>query len=112
VLSSSLERRRWWQGYEWSRLLKRLAIGLLAAIAVLLWAWRQGSERRAVQGLPEADRAALYRRTLDTLTTTCRPGASEGLHDFCRDQAELLLGFPECDEACRALARRFVNPTR
>jgi cytochrome b pre-mRNA-processing protein 3 len=69
------------------------------------------TERQAVHRLPKAERRALYERTLRTLEASCVPVArSPGLDDFCREQAEFLLNFPECDAACRTRAVRFYPP--
>lgn len=45
---------------------------------------------------------ALYDRTVESLGGVCRSHPTN-LEDFCRDQAELVVRFPECDAACRAL---------
>ena len=68
----------------------------------------------AVRRLPEAERRALYARTLRTLEASCAPTErSPGLDDYCREQAEFLLNFPECDVACRALSLKYSGlPTR
>ena len=82
---------------------------LVALVTVLV-----GADQRALQRLPAHDRAALYRRTMENLTSVC--ATSEGkrsLHDFCRDQAQLALMFPECDRTCVATARELLRtPTR
>jgi hypothetical protein len=46
-----------------------------------------------------------------SVTSTCaaRPDALEA---HCRQQAELLLVFPQCADDCRALARRFLLSAR
>jgi hypothetical protein len=78
-----------------------LALSLLIAIGV--WIWWQGSERRAIRNLPVYERAALYQRTLANVKTVC--GSSDlALEEYCRDQARLLLEFPECDDVCREMA--------
>lgn len=80
---------------------------LVVLVAVLV-----GADQRALQRLPVQERAALYQRTMENLTSVC---ATEGhsLHDFCRDQAQLALMFPECDRKCEATARELLRtPTR
>ena len=86
-------------------LLALLLTGIVAGGALLRW-----QQQRSLASLPVDDRAALFHRTLDTLTTTCR---NDALADHCREQAAFILQFPECDEACRAVATRFgPAPTR
>ena len=74
---------------------------LLALLA--LFAWRASLPARAIDDLPEAERRALYHRTLESLDTVCRSHPAS-LEDFCREQAELAVRFRECDPACHALA--------
>lgn len=83
-----------------------LALSVLIAIGV--WIWFQGSEQRAIRNLPADERAALYRRTRANVETVC---ASQdlALEEYCRDQARLLLEFPECDDACREMASTRVG---
>jgi hypothetical protein len=78
-----------------------LALCVIGAIA--FWIWSEGAERRALRDLPEAEREAVYRRTLENYGAVCASG-DLALDEYCRGQAQILLAFPECDEACRALA--------
>jgi len=89
-------------------------VGVLAAVVLaMVLAVRAGGEERALQRLPPAERAALYHRTLDNLTTVCRADGKRELRDLCRGQAQLALLFPECDVACQATAREQLRtPTR
>ncbi|MBK7156953.1 MAG: hypothetical protein IPH72_35195 [Sandaracinaceae bacterium] len=88
------------QAFRW-----RLRIVAVVAVALLigLSAWRAMRPSRAIEGLPAAERRALYDRTIESLATVCR-SHQVGLADFCRDQAELVVRFPECDATCRAVA--------
>jgi hypothetical protein len=95
-----------------------IAAGVGAAVAVLLaltsW-WRgSGEEEHALTQLPAAERRELYERTLHTLESTCAPQARPpGLQRYCRQQAEFIVRFPECDQVCRELAGRDLpKPTR
>jgi hypothetical protein len=87
--------------------------GLVAAAAIALIVVHGGSESRAMGSLAPVERAALFHRTMDTLTGVC---AGEGRHQIrglCREQAQLALLFPECDAACQATAREQLRtPTR
>lgn len=68
---------------------------------------------RELRELPTHDRAALYRRTLETLRTTCKQARSDALLDHCRAQADFARRFPECDDACREITSAFTTiPTR
>jgi hypothetical protein len=74
----------------------------------------RGDERAAIGELPAQERRALYERTLRTLASSCAPiKQRQGLADHCREQAEFIVQFPECDGACRALAEPHQRkPTR
>jgi hypothetical protein len=86
---------------------------IVAAGALLLWIWSQQSEKRAIQALPDAERNSLYRRTLEDLQSVCAVGHASDLDEHCARQARFILQFPECEEACRELARRQQRiPTR
>jgi hypothetical protein len=79
----------------------------LYALVVLaaLWIWWPSHDK--VTRLPEPERRALYQRTLGTLTTFCDPSKDHtGIHDYCQQQADLVVQFPECDAACRAVAEK------
>jgi hypothetical protein len=72
-----------------------------------------GADQRALQRLPAHERAALYQRTMENLTSVCAMEGKGSLHDFCRDQAQFALMFPECDRTCIATARELLRtPTR
>jgi len=79
-------------------------IGLLTGLAV----WSSGAERRAIRNLPAAERGALYHRTLQNLQTVCAAGKTS-MRDFCEEQARLAQAFPECDDACYAIAEKQVS---
>jgi hypothetical protein len=94
-----------------SRTTKRtLALVVLAIIgvvtAVLLWsASRPSAEARALERMTPADRAVLYERTYAATRTLCEEARTNaGLRDRCAASAEFVLAFPECDDACHAVA--------
>lgn len=64
---------------------------------------------RDLMGLPEADRRALFERTLTTLKTTCAYPRGPDLSDYCREQAAFIVHFRECDGTCRDLAAHFAQ---
>ncbi len=69
--------------------------------------WEAGkAEQRAVATIPETERGALYEELLQSTEMLCaRARVDDGLFDRCADSANFLLTFPECDDACRNLAR-------
>jgi len=86
-------------------------ITALAIMSAVSW-WRYVSERDAISGLPDKERTAFYERTLHTLQTACAKG-NEGLAEYCERQADLIVQFPECDQACQKLAQSHkARPTR
>jgi hypothetical protein len=91
-----------------------VAVGALAIVlGVGLWVWTQGSEGRAIQRLDPVQRHALYVSTLQALESTCQTERDTGLRAYCRQQAEFIRKFPECDEHCREVARiQLAEPAR
>jgi hypothetical protein len=93
-----------------------IAAAVLVVLLALLWLWSQriAEQDRALEQLPAAERRALYERTLHTLERSCAPRTRPaGLDDYCRQQAEFIVRFPECDQACRTVAEQFQKkPTR
>jgi hypothetical protein len=83
------------------------------AVGMTLWFRAATGPRRAVMELPLTERRALYERTLQTLRASCdAKRGDDGLSDYCRQQADFILLFPECDAVCVAGAERFHRPTR
>lgn len=63
--------------------------------------------------MPTLERRTLYERTLETLRTACARAPGPTLTDYCREQADFIRRFPECDSECHELAARFTpQPTR
>jgi hypothetical protein len=87
-------------------LVRRLAILLALATAIATWFWLEGAEERALGELPLRDRRDIYARELANLRALCAPPANSDLSERCRQQAEFVLEFPECDSACQELAGR------
>jgi hypothetical protein len=85
----------------WTGAAVALGVALTAAVA---WLSTAGAERATVRDLPPAERAAVVQRAQENLRQVC--GGADRPRDFCLGQAELLLEQPECDAACRALARQ------
>lgn len=93
------------------RLWTALAVVALAAAIVSYW-WMAGEEARTIRALPPAQRAPLFQRTMDNLRNVCDPAPGRSLRDFCRTEAQRALQFPECDGACREIARRHLSLPR
>jgi hypothetical protein len=75
----------------------------VAAVALVLWFATSRSGPAALRELPADERAALVERTRSNLHEICK--AADRPRDFCREQANLLLGLPECQGDCQAEAR-------
>ena|ERR1051326_404973 len=82
----------------------------LAAMIVvglgLFWTWRRGTERRALLQLAPAERQEIYQREVATFRTLCIIKAGEAdWEERCRQRADFILRFPECDSQCRTMMR-------
>ncbi len=88
--------------------------GLLAIALVCVLAMHIHSRLdRELQDVPEVERRALYERTLETLRASCMQARGPTFTDYCREQADFVRRFPECDSECRELAARFApHPSR
>jgi hypothetical protein len=97
-----------------SRKVVAFAIIALAAVASAVGVVAyQRSEAAEVRSLPSAERATLYERTLETLNSTCAHTRGEALVGYCREQAEFLARFPECNDDCQQTCRQFFpRPTK
>jgi hypothetical protein len=90
----------------WLRRAGPLILGALLLVSGLAyWIWSQGAERRAVAALPAADRQQLFRRTVENLRFCHSHAAQESFHGYCEQQADLAMGFPDCDASCIKLTR-------
>ncbi len=88
---------------SWSKhIVAALIVVIAVAILLVVWFWGAGAERRAVEALPQTDRAALYERTLENLRW-CKSHPTEGFENFCKEQATFAQSFPDCGKECRAL---------
>jgi hypothetical protein len=94
-------------GKLWS--LAKAGGGLLALVVGFAWfVWSQGSEQRAIRDLPQDERRALLSRTLENLKSVCA-APDDGIRGWCQEEANLALGFPECDDGCKKLAWRQLS---
>jgi hypothetical protein len=88
-----------------------LWLAIVAGLLALgLWVWRSGAERRDLAALSPSARRELYERNRAAAEATCR---EPSLRDQCREELEFLARFPECDAECQALVKRHTGvPTR
>jgi hypothetical protein len=94
-------------------ILRWLAGGLVVVALSATAAFHQMQLGREVNHLPEPERRALYHRTLETLKTTCTNASGPTLREYCREQAEFMKDFSECDDSCRALVLQLtITPPR
>lgn len=86
-----------------SRLRKVLVIGAVLLGLVGVWMWVQGSEGGALRAMSPAQREAFYQETWKAQRAKCLGDAGPTEPESrCRQRAQYLLQFPQCDEACRA----------
>jgi cytochrome b pre-mRNA-processing protein 3 len=86
---------------------------LVAVTGVGAVFWSQTRASAELRAMPALERAALYARTLETLRTTCTQIQGSELLDYCRQQAEFVSRFPECDAACQGACQRLLpRPTK
>jgi hypothetical protein len=94
-------------------LLVAIAALVLAAL-VALGLGEHASERRAFETIEPAQRRELYedmRRASETLCEQAR--SNDAFEDRCVELIDMLLAFPECDDACRSFAATHQRaPTR
>lgn len=100
--------RRAWVRYRGT--LVAAAIFLVIAVLVGVWIRLAGAERRGLSQMPAAERAALYQETRRNTKALCDKARTEPWLDArCRESAEFLMLFPECDDDCAAFARNYVS---
>ncbi|MCY1017974.1 hypothetical protein [Pyxidicoccus sp. MSG2] len=90
-----------------------LSVVLLVLGAV--WLYLQGGENRALNAMSPAQRAALFQETRDSIRLMCLSdaGVKKAFQGRCAKQADFLVRFPECDEACKQeVAPMLPQPTR
>lgn len=92
-------------------LLKWVALLAVAAGIVLTVYVSQTQIDRDLQDMPEADRRALYQRTLEVVRA-CASHTAPSLAEPCRAEAELLRHFAECERDCRQLSQSVWRASR
>lgn len=86
--------------------------GVLIVLLLALITWRVISERRAVERLDPETRVALFSKTWQSFQLLCGDGADPALESRCKDQANFLRDFPECQEECRQRIDALIRPSR
>lgn len=89
-----------------------LVAGLVIVVMAIVASSMDRGSRSALDDLPADTRAALYSRTMENLRTVCAH-PTDDVRSYCTEEASLAVRLPECDDACRSLARPFANrPSR
>ena len=95
---------------------RRITDGAIFAIAAAALAatliWNLGAERRAIRNMPPAERQHAYARSLESFRSLCTTDRAESLRSHCRQQAQMLLSFPECDGYCESLVSQELRARR
>ncbi|HRG94839.1 MAG TPA: hypothetical protein PLR99_01250 [Polyangiaceae bacterium] len=93
---------------------RRVLAWLAAALGLLAAAWfavfTHTRLDRELSKLPEQERRALYERTRETLRTSCAHPRGPEVADYCRQQANFIKHFPECDGECQDVASQLTPP--
>jgi cytochrome b pre-mRNA-processing protein 3 len=87
------------RGSQWLRV---AVIGAILLVLIGVWVWVLGSEGGSIRAMSPAQREALYQEAWADQRAKCLGG--DGPRDTegrCRQRADFLLLFPQCDEACR-----------
>ncbi len=87
-------------GATWKR--NALVLGLvLLCVLSGVWLYLNGSDDRALAAMAPTQRANLFRETREAFQGNCVTSPTPAAEARCHKQAEFLLRFPECDDACR-----------
>ena len=86
-----------------SWVIRAAVLGAIAAVSLGVWLWVQSSEGGAVRAMAPAQREALFKETWKDQRMRCpRTAEAADTPARCRQRAEFLMLFPQCDETCRA----------
>lgn len=84
-------------------------------IGILLLALNQHLVHDPISRVAPEERGALFESNFHNFLNTCGDSPEElKLTDFCKESAEVLRRFPECQDECRTRTAPFVEsrPTR
>ena len=90
-------------------------MSLLSALTLVGWMiWSGTAERRAIAKMPVEQRQLIYEHTLESVRAMCADRSDDDIRQRCREQAEFLLVFPECQDECQKLIDPMLRhvPTR
>jgi hypothetical protein len=95
-------------------LIRGAVLGAIAFMSLGVWMWVQNSEGGAVRAMAPAQREALFKEAWKDYRMRCpRNAEAADTPERCRQRAEFLLLFPQCDETCRAeLAPALAAPVK
>ena len=83
-----------------------VVIALALAVTTLFWWARSREEEGALAGLAVDQRRLLFSRELASFHEICRNARRDArLLTRCRERAEFIVRFPECDSSCRYVAQ-------
>jgi cytochrome b pre-mRNA-processing protein 3 len=85
-----------------SWVLRGVVLGVIAVVCVGAWVWVHRSQEGAIRAMSRAQQEALYKEAWADQRRHCLGGEGPAeTASRCRQRAEFLLLFPQCDEACR-----------
>lgn len=85
---------------------------LVVIVVLILWLRALTAEQRAINSMDPQARAKLFQETWQGVQTLCRQQMDPSLVPRCRQEAQFLLKFPECDESCHLFLEPFAYPSR
>jgi len=83
------------------RVRQAVVIGGVLLVLFVVWMYLQGGENRAIKAMSPVQREALFMETRESFRLMCTGDAGTRFIERCHKQAEFLMRFDECDEACR-----------
>jgi hypothetical protein len=90
-----------------------VAAALLGLAVAGTWFSNRHLSQQELLALPSQQRHALYVHTLETLETVCMHAQAPDLRGYCREQAQFIVGLPECGASCQEVCRRLApRPTK
>ena len=95
------------------KIIEVVLVALFIAIVAGFLLRRRAPEEKTIDSMSESERRAIYDKEIAAFRALCIEGPGSEIPGRCRDRAEFLRQFPECDESCRSQTDRFTSyPTR
>jgi cytochrome b pre-mRNA-processing protein 3 len=83
-------------------LIRAAVVGFVALGCLGVWLWVHNSEGGALRALSPAQREALFKESWKDYRMKCPTHAERvDTPERCRQRAEFLMLFPQCDQACQ-----------